>query len=327
MEDVLYISVPVSVAATWIATWKWIRKAPEVGLLGWDMHKPGRPKVPEMGGVPLVFGFVLGVLVYIGIETFYLNSYRYTPILAALCTVLMACIIGIMDDILGWKAGLRQWQKPMFMLFAAMPMMVINAGHTTMSLPLIGRVDWGILYPLVIIPIGVVGASNAFNMVAGYNGLEAGMGVIIFAALGYAGLVMGKTSAAALSIIMLGSLLAFLYFNRYPARVFPGDTMTYSVGALAACVAILGDIEKIAVTLFIPYAIDFFMQARGRFGKEAFANLGDDGSLSQSGIYHLTHLAIALLRRLKGRVYERDVVLFMWGVEAVVAMLSIYAYL
>ncbi|MGD9912249.1 glycosyl transferase family 4, partial [Methanothrix sp.] len=294
MEEVLYISVPVSVAATWIATWKWIRKAPEVGLLGWDMHKPGRPKVPEMGGVPLVFGFVLGVLVYIGIETFYLNSYRYTPILAALCTVLMACIIGIMDDILGWKAGLRQWQKPMFMLFAAMPMMVINAGHTTMSLPLIGRVDWGILYPLVIIPIGVVGASNAFNMVAGYNGLEAGMGVIIFAALGYAGLVMGKTSAAALSIIMLGSLLAFLYFNRYPARVFPGDTMTYSVGALAACVAILGDIEKIAVTLFIPYAIDFFMQARGRFGKEAFANLGDDGSLSQSGIYHLTHLAIAL---------------------------------
>lgn len=175
MEEVLYISVPLSFAATWIATRKWIRKAPQVGLLGWDMHKLGRPQVPEMGGVPLVFGFVLGVLVYIGIETFYLNSYRYTPILAAICTVLMACIIGIMDDILGWKAGLRQWQKPMFMLFAAMPMMVINAGQTTMTLPLIGRVDWGILYPLVIVPVGIVGASNAFNMIAGYNGLEAGM--------------------------------------------------------------------------------------------------------------------------------------------------------
>lgn len=327
MEEVLYISVVVSMVATGVATRKWIRKAPEVGIFGWDMHKPGRPKVPEMGGVPIVFGFVLGVLVYIGIETFYLNSYRYTPILATLCTVLMACIIGIMDDILGWKAGLKQWQKPMFIFFAAMPMMVINAGQTTMTLPLVGRVDWGILYPLVIVPVGIVGASNAFNMVAGYNGLEAGMGAIIFAAMGYVGLVMGKTGATVLSFIILGSLLVFLYFNRYPARVFPGDTMTYSVGALAACVAILGDMEKVAVTLFIPYAIDFFMQARGRFGREAFARLEDDGSLSQSGIYHLTHLAIALLKRLKGKVYEKDVVLFIWGFEAVVAVLSIYVYL
>lgn len=42
----LYISAAASMMATWIATHKWIRKAPEVGLLGWDMHKPERPKVP-----------------------------------------------------------------------------------------------------------------------------------------------------------------------------------------------------------------------------------------------------------------------------------------
>ncbi|MDH7596408.1 MAG: hypothetical protein QHG98_01505 [Methanothrix sp.] len=62
MEEVLYISVPVSVAATWIATWKWIRKAPEVGLLGWDMHKPGRPKVPE------IWTILFMVLIYMGME-------------------------------------------------------------------------------------------------------------------------------------------------------------------------------------------------------------------------------------------------------------------
>jgi len=38
-----------------------------------------------------------------------------------------------------------------------------------------GAVDWGIFYPLAIIPIGIVGAANAYNMLAGYNGLEAGM--------------------------------------------------------------------------------------------------------------------------------------------------------
>jgi UDP-N-acetylglucosamine--dolichyl-phosphate N-acetylglucosaminephosphotransferase len=282
-----------------------------------------------MGGVCVVFGFAMGVLFYIGIETFCLQSYGYTPILAALCTVFMACIIGMMDDLLGWKAGLRQWQKPLFMLFAAMPMMVINAGHTTMTLPLVGSVEWGILYPLAIVPIGIVGASNAFNMIAGYNGLEAGMGVVIFCAMGYVGLASNKIDAAVLSLIMLAALLAFLYYNWYPAKVFPGDSMTYVVGALAACVAILGDMEKIAVILFVPYAIDFFLQATGRFGREAFGRVNEDGSLDRPymNVYHLTHLAIALLKRVKARVYERDVVLFICGVEALIAVVSIYVYL
>lgn len=328
MEIVTYLCAFLGFAATWVATRIWIRKALAIGLVGPDMNKPERQKVAEMGGICVVFGFVLGSLVYMGLQTFYLDSSTYTPVLAALCTVLMAGIIGIMDDLLGWKAGLRQWIKPIFMLFAAMPMMVINAGQSTMELPLLGHVDWGILYPLAIVPIGIVGASNAYNMIAGYNGLEAGMGVIILSTLGYVGLVVVKTDAAALSLIMVGALLSFLYYNWYPARVFPGDTMTYSVGALIACVAILGNMERIAVILFIPYAVDFIFQSRGGFIREAFARVNVDGSLEQPNkcIYHLTHLALAVLRRVKGKVYERDVVLFVWGIEMVVVGLSLIQF-
>jgi UDP-N-acetylglucosamine--dolichyl-phosphate N-acetylglucosaminephosphotransferase len=284
------------------------------------MNKPGRPRVAEMGGICVVFGFVLGILIYIGLMTFYLREQNYVAILAVLCTMLSMCIIGMMDDLLGWKKGLRQWQKPIFTLFAAMPMMVINSGHSTMNLPIVGVVDWGIFYPLVIVPIGIVGASNAYNMVAGYNGLEAGMGVIILSTLGYFAFVNGKQSALILAICMVSALIAFLYFNWYPAKVFPGDTLTYSVGALVACLAILGDMEKIAVMLFVPYAVDFVLQARGRFNKEAFAMVGEDGSLEPpfKEIFHLTHLAIAVLKRVKGKVYERDVVLIVWGIELAV---------
>jgi UDP-N-acetylglucosamine--dolichyl-phosphate N-acetylglucosaminephosphotransferase len=317
MEIAIYLSALLSLAVTFVATRKWIEKAPEVGLLGWDMNKSGMPKVAEMGGVCVVFGFILGVLLYIGLQTFYFSSPRYVAILAALCTVLMTCIVGMMDDLLGWKLGLRQWQKPIFTVFAAMPMMVINAGHSTMDLPLIGSINWGILYPLLLVPVGIVGASNSYNMIAGYNGLEAGMGIIILSVLGYVGIQRGDTDAAVLSICMLGALIAFLYFNWYPAKVFPGDSLTYSVGALIACVAILGDMEKIASVLFVPYAVDFVLQARGRFGKEAFARVNDDGSLEKpyKDIYHLTHLAIAVLRRIKGKVYERSVVLFIYVIE------------
>ena len=104
--------------------------------------------------------------------------------------------------------------------------------------------------------------------------------------------------------------------------------MTYSVGALAACIAILGDMERIAVILFLPYAVDFLLQSKSGFKKEAFAKVNDDGSLDKpySGIFHLTHLAIALIGRWKAKVYERDVVLLICGMEMVIAGVCIYAY-
>lgn len=329
MDVSLCLSLIASFAATWVTTRKWIRKAPKVGLVGFDMNKPGKPKVAEMGGISVIFGFVMGILTYIGIQTFVFGSFRYVFIMAVLCTVLMTCIIGMIDDILGWKIGLKQWQKPILTIFAALPIMVINAGHSGMNLPILGHIDFGILYPMLIVPLWIVGASNVYNMVAGYNGLEAGMGVIILSLLAYISFITGRSNSLALSICMLGALLAFIYFNWYPAKVFPGDTMTYSVGALIACVAILGDIEKISIILFMPFAVDFFLQLRSRFKSEAFARVLEDGSLAMpgKGIYHLTHLAIAVLLRLKHRVYERDVVLFLLGIEIVAVGCSILIYL
>ncbi|MGB4698853.1 MAG: hypothetical protein WBH08_13530, partial [Methanothrix sp.] len=159
--------------------------------------------------------------------------------------------------------------------------------------------------------------------------LEAGMGVIILLVLGYVGLQNGKSDSSVLALVMVGALLAFLYFNWYPAKVFPGDTLTYSVGALVACVAILGDMEKIAVFLFIPYAIDFILPMRKGLNVEAFAKVNDDGSLEQpyDKIYDTAHLAIAVLRNIKRKVYERDVVEFIYLIEVVMVGLAWIAYL
>ena len=319
MEFLISLCVLISFLTTLIITSKWVRKALKIGLHGYDMNKPGKPKVAEMGGICVVFGFMLGMLAYIGLMTFYLHIPKYIDIMAVLCTVLMTCTIGMMDDLLGWKTGLRQWQKPIFTLFAALPMMVVNSGHSAMNLPIVGTVDWGILYPLLIVPFGIVGASNAYNLLGGYNGLEAGMGVIILLVLGYVGLQNGKSDASVLALVMVGALLAFLYFNWYPARVFPGDTLTYSVGVLVACVAILGDMEKIAILLFIPYVIDFILPMRKRLKVEAFAKVNKDGSLEQpyEKIYDTTHLAIAVLKKVRQKVYERDVVIFVYCLELV----------
>jgi len=66
--------------------------------------------------------------------------------------------------------------------------------------------------------------------------------------------------------------------------------MTYSVGALIAIVAILGNIEKFALFLFIPYFLEFILKARGKFKKESFAEVQEDGSLKlKEEIYGLEH--------------------------------------
>ncbi|MCJ7445481.1 MAG: hypothetical protein MUO26_13335 [Methanotrichaceae archaeon] len=327
MNFLSYLIILIAFILTFVATREWIPRAAEIGLVGKDMNKIGKPEIAEMGGICVIFGFVLGMLVYIGIMTFYLRSSQYITILATLCTILMMGIIGMMDDILGWKKGLKKWQKPILTIFAAMPMIAISAGGSTMNLPLIGNIDWGLLYPLFIVPVGIVGASNGYNLLAGYNGLEAGMGVIILSTMGYIAASDNRSVASVLAFCMVGALIAFLYFNWYPAKVFPGDTLTYPVGALIACVAIVGDLEIAALILFIPYATDFVLGWRTHFKMEAFASVNEDGTLEQpyEKFHDLTHISVAILKKVKEKVYEKDVVEFICGLEIIIA-LSILIY-
>jgi len=139
------------------------------GIVGRDVHKPGQPKT-EMGGVAIVAGFGAGMLLAIAMETFWPNllSVDLTVLLAVLCTVLLTTLIGVADDLI----GIRQWLKALLPLIAALPLVAVRVGVSTMRIPFIGRVDFGPFYALVLVPLGVTGAANAVNMLAGFNGLE-----------------------------------------------------------------------------------------------------------------------------------------------------------
>jgi UDP-N-acetylglucosamine--dolichyl-phosphate N-acetylglucosaminephosphotransferase len=320
------VNIAVSFFATLIGVKYWISRANQHGLVGKDMHKHDGREVAEHGGIGVVFGFLMGILTYIALQVFYYHNQR--PLLflmAAATSVSIACIIGLVDGLLGWKIGLRQYQKAVLTILIALPIMVVNAGDHIMNVPFIGNVDFGLLYPLLLVPIGIIGASNAFNMLAGFNGLEAGMGIIITGTLGYIAWQSNITYVALIAACMCVSLIAFFFFNKPPAKVFPGDTMTYSVGATIAIIAILGNLEKFALILFIPYLFEFILKARGRMHKESFGKLMPDGSLENRypKWYGLTHVAISFLRRIKGTAYESEVVLVILGSELLLAALAV----
>jgi len=333
VETVLSAAVlAASFSIALFLTKTWIRAAKFAKLLGKDLNKYEKPLVPEAGGIAVALAVCFSLQTYIFLKTFYWKTTTHLPEAFAIsATVLLGGFIGFTDDILGWKRGLTQFRKVLLTIPIALPLMVINAPHTIMTLPYpIGPVDFGIVYPLLLVPVGVIGATNGFNLLAGYNGLEAGMGLIIFTTFGVAGLIVEKYWISLIAFIVSAGLLAFLYFNWYPAKVFPGDSLTYSIGSLIAAVAILGDMERLAVWLFLLYFIEGLLYFRARAvdkagDVQAFGIPKEDGSLEMpyEKMYDTTHFAIWFLKKVKEKVYERDVVSFLLFVQFLVALSGI----
>ncbi len=324
-EYILLFPIVVSFFVSLFLLPAWIRRAHHAGLVGKDMNKPGKTSVAEAGGVIVIAGFIIGVLFYIALKTFYFKQSEYIPeIFALISVILIVAFIGMIDDLLGWKIGLSKRVRLFLVLFAAIPLIVINAGSSAVTLPFLHKVDIGIWYLALIIPLGVVGASTTFNFLAGYNGLEARQGIIILAALGIATWLTGSTWLTVITGCMIAALCAFLIFNTYPAQVFPGDVMTYSIGAFIAAIAILGNIEKFAVFIFIPNIIEIILKLRGRLRKESFALPKSDGTieLRYSEIYGLEHTVIHILKKYMKKVYEKDVVLWINVFQIIVVIIG-----
>ncbi len=336
MEPLIMIPIIASFLLVLFSMNFWIRKEHQIGLVGEDLHKKDNRKVASSGGIIIVLGFLFGVLIYIAIETFYFNSSEnLISILAMLVSILIISITGLIDDLFSWKkrianeikdgGGLSARLRVLLVLLAAVPLMVINAGTSTIM-----GLSLGLLYPLILVPIGIIGASTAFNILAGYNGLESSQGIIILSALSIVTFFTGARWLSLISLIMIGCLLAFYFFNKTPAKIFPGDVMTYSVGALIAIIAILGNIEKIAVFFFIPYIIEAILKIRGGLKKQSFAKLNDEGGLEvpYEKFYGLEHVAIYIASKIRGnkKVREIDVVLLINEFQILIILIGFFIF-
>ena len=318
MTFIPFLSALTAFIVTYIATNWLIRYLRRINLVVKDMNKRNTPLIPISGGLSVMSGIFSGVMVYIFIQTFY---YKYTNtllyIIAGLISIIMITFVGFLDDMIIKKSketskGLKQWQKPLLTLSAAVPLMVVNAGVTTMLIPFLGRTDIGLIYPLIFIPIGVVGAANMVNMLAGFNGIEVGMGVIYTSMLGLYAFLNNREVAAVIALITLFSLLAFYLYNKYPAKILPGDSLTYLLGGVIAVIAILGNIEKAALIASIPFFIEFILKLRSKFKAKSYGYYynGKIKSYHNNKIYSIPHI---LTRT--GKYTEKQVFWFMILVE------------
>jgi len=299
-----------------------IRKTVAAGMVGHDVNKPGKPEVAEMGGLAVVMGVVGALLLAIAMNTAFGYSLGMNEMMAAMLTMVIIALIGTFDDLF----DMRKDVKTLLPMVAALPMVAIAAaGSTTISLPFIGTVDFGVFYIVVLIPLGITVASNLTNMLAGFNGMEAGMGAVMFAAVALIAVANGSMEAALIAVAMLGALLAFLRFNWYPARVFIGDIGTLLIGGTLAVAVIIGNFESVGAILVIPYLADFAIKAVNRFpSKEWWGECGKDGKLHPLG--GKARGLCQLVMKVTGGISEKGLVMLFIAAEGLFALLAILLY-
>jgi UDP-N-acetylglucosamine--dolichyl-phosphate N-acetylglucosaminephosphotransferase len=292
----------------------------EGGIVGRNRNSLEQEEIAEMGGLVIVAGFSAGIILLISLKTFFdfFPLVSLTSILAAFSTVMIVSLIGIFDDLISIKQGIKAFMP----VFAALPLIALKEGFTVMKVPFIGFVDFGIYYHLILIPLGITGAANAVNMLAGFNGLEAGMGLVAVGSLAVIAFLIGETTAFILSIIVLGALFATLYFNWFPAKVLVGDVGTLTIGAVIAGIVIIGNFEMAGGVIIIPYVVDFIIKAKNRF-PYSFGEYRD-GKLycPDSGPVGLGQL----IMKVCGGISERNLVLVLMGIEAVFGVAAILVY-
>jgi UDP-N-acetylglucosamine--dolichyl-phosphate N-acetylglucosaminephosphotransferase len=245
----------VSFLFTWYYLPRYIEKAREKGIVGIDVNKPEHPKVPEMGGIIPVVGFLIALLFFL----FMFPNYTSFIIVAGLL-VLANAFFGMLDDVFEFRY--RDHILSMFLTSALAVEILRRYSHlsTKIYFPFLGWIDFGWFYWIIVL-LAFVFLPNAVNIYALFNGLEAGNAAIVlvfFMAL--IALLHGINNfAIALALASLGALLGFWIYNRYPAKVFPGDVGTLSFGSMLALVLVYGKIEALAALVLLPYFLQFFL--------------------------------------------------------------------
>lgn len=314
---------------TLILTPVYIRSAIAKGITGRDVNKNDRPQVAEMGGFAIFAGILLGILSAIVVFTFvYSDAATTLALLAAVGTLSLLALIGVFDDLF----RLTPATKAIMPIVGSLPLVVTQAGQTAMNLPLLKTVNFGPLYNFVLVPLGVTGAANAVNMAAGYNGLEAGIGAIGSFFLLAIAIQVNETAAAIILAACLGACLAFLLYNRFPAKVFPGDIGTLVIGGVFASAVITGNIEKYGVIILLPafyeLAATIYYTAKGVNRREKCHNpvISPDGKLSPpkgAEKYTLMYLILS-----KKPMTEQKIVLTTLSLYAIcgIAALAVYYF-
>jgi phospho-N-acetylmuramoyl-pentapeptide-transferase len=206
-----------------------------------------------MGGI-IIWGTVLGIAVvfwildalfdgFFGYFNFIDRAQTYLPLAA----FFFAALLGLIDDILGsMRVGPNGGGLPVrgklvvYTLFSMVGAwwFYTKLGFTEIHVPFFGTYDIGFWYVLVFM-FAIIASAFSANETDGLDGLLGGVSLFAYGALIVVAFVIGRYDLATMGAAIVGALLAFLWFNIYPAKFFMGDTGSMALGITIGVIAML----------------------------------------------------------------------------------------
>ena len=217
---------------------------------------------PTMGGIAIFLA--LSLMTFIG-------GFISTDTYIMLTVTLLFGLIGFFDDYIKvakkHNLGLRAWQKLVLQILFAAALAVYMAkfsGYgTEVWIPFIDEyVDFGWFYIPFVIFVGVAMA-NAVNLTDGLDGLSSGVTALVAFFFAITAMQYGHNSASVFCVALTGACLGFLVFNKYPAKLFMGDTGSMALGGALASAAIIMKMEfllPIAGLIYVLEALSVIIQ-------------------------------------------------------------------
>lgn len=212
-----------------------------------NKRKVHKKPTPRLGGVAIWICTLLGFAIVLIINTDYPYSNGLSGIFAGGSLLFF---LGLIDDLYELTPNF----KLLLQIVAASLAFFLGVRIEILSNPFGDPITLGLLsYPLTI--IWLVGITNAINFIDGLDGLAGGVITIIAITLGLVAIASNQPASALIAILLAGSIMGFLVFNFYPAKIFMGDSGSLFSGFVLAGLSVTGVVKSIAVSVLLPVLI------------------------------------------------------------------------
>lgn len=252
-----------------------IRKITENGYVVKDMYKKDRPNIPTNGGlvILLIAIFTLSILSLFYAK--YIPPINYTIIVV----VVLFALFGLLDDLV----NIGRPAKLVLLYYCSYPLIPFIA-TTFLIVPFAGPIDLSIIYLQILVPTYVPVVSNLVNMHSGVNGLAPGVSAIILSTLVLKAFFFGNIYNALFIVCLTGALLAYFWFEAYPARIFWGNIGALSIGAAIGAMMVTQGFIVSGLVMLIPHIVNFLLYVYWRLNTKKwpiakFGRVRDDGTL------------------------------------------------